>query len=68
VRCHDAQKGTRVDKRKPKEARKEGNVPRRDLKKEGKKNKETITTVCLCSKGQLGATVAEATGAAAINF
>jgi hypothetical protein len=52
---HDAQKGTKVDKRKPKE----GNVPRRDLKKEGK---------CLCSKGQLSATVAEATGAAAIDF
>jgi hypothetical protein len=49
---------------KTKRGKREGNVPRRDLKKEGKK-KETITAVCLCSKG---ATVAEATGAAAINF
>lgn len=38
------------------ENRKEGNVTRRDLKKEGKKNKRRLYTVCLCSKGQLSAT------------
>lgn len=53
MRCDDAQKGTKVDKRKPKE----GNVTRRDLKKEGKKkNKRRLYAVCLCSKGQLSAT------------
>jgi hypothetical protein len=40
MRRHDAQKGTKVDKRKPKE----GSVPRRDLKKEGK-NKRRLQSV-----------------------
>lgn len=59
-RCHDAQKGTKEDKRKLKEEKRDG------MRFEKRREEQETIIPCLSSKGQPSATVAEATGGAAI--
>lgn len=63
MRSHEARKWTKEDQKRQKRGKRA--ATRFEKRRE---EQETITECVLCSKGQLSATVAEATGAAAINF